>query len=325
MMKITQTVHGGIEQNISNLVPTATWSGDYKQAARQLNFSVTNTPTDCCLPKVQIVAGSLIRLYDDNGIERYRGYVFCAERKRSELSIDATTYDGLTYVARNKATYNFKNMSPEAITAKLCADFGVPVSALAATGVPISQIYKGQALYDIIMKSYTIAAQQNGKKYMVTISKGALSVVEKGVVTSDYFASSETNLTDATYSESIESMVNRVKIYDKDGNYIDTVENSGDISSYGVLQDVYEQQSDKNAYTAARAMLKSIARDGKITGISGNWDCVAGNAIRIKEPFTGLTGLFYIDTDSHKFENGQHTMDLTLSFQNMMNSMEESS
>lgn len=324
-MKITQTVSGGAEQDITGLVTTGTWSGDYKQAARHFNFTVVNSPTDFYLPKLQVATGNMIRLYDENGTERYRGYAFCAERKRSSQSIDVTTYDGLTYFARNKATYNFKSMTPEAISARLCSDFGVPVGALASTGIPISQIYKGQALYDILMKAYTIAAQQNGKKYMVTINQGALTVVEKGSVTTDYFASSDTNITDATFSESIESMVNRVKIYDKNQNLIGSVENSDDITSYGLLQDVYEQQSDKNAYTAAQSMLKSIARDGKISCISGVWDCITGNAIKVKEPFTGLTGLFYIDTDSHKFENGQHTMDLTLSFQNMMNSMEESS
>lgn len=317
-MMITQTPKGGKEQDITKLITTYTWSGDYKQAARQLTFNVANTPTDYYLPKISIMTGAMIRLYDNTN-ELYQGYVFTQERNRSSTDIEVTTFDGLTYFSRNKATYNIKSMVPEAITKKLCSDFGVTIGDISTTGVPITQIFKGEALYDIIMKSYTKASAVTGKKYMPIMKNGKLSVILKGSTTTAYVADSSKNITEASYNESIDGMVNRIKIYNSSGAYAGTVENSSDISEYGLMQDVYEEQTGINATTEAKSKLVAIQRSGKISNAPGDTSCITGNAIKIKEPYTGLTGLFYIDTDSHTFENGQHTMDLSVDFQNMMN------
>ena len=50
----------------------------------------------------------------------------------------------------------------------------------------------------------------------------------------------------------------------------------------------------------------------------GNLQCIAGNGVEVYDQTTGLSGLFWIDNDSHTWENGIHMMSLELNFQNVM-------
>ena len=40
--------------DITNLLETVTWSGDYKSCSRKLEFSLVNSATDINIPKVDI-------------------------------------------------------------------------------------------------------------------------------------------------------------------------------------------------------------------------------------------------------------------------------
>lgn len=320
-MRLTQTKRGEKEQDILPLVEKYEWSGDYQQAARQLTFIVANTPTDIELPKISIQTGAMIRLFDNTPTEIFRGYVFTQELTRSSGEISVTCFDGMTYFAHNKATYNFTNTTPEAIAERICHDFGVSVGDIIKTNVRISQVFKGEALYDIIMKAYTQASAVTGIKYMPIMWQGKFCVRQKGRDTSNYIASSKTNIYDAVYDESIDGMVNRVKIYASNGAYLGMVQNSDDISKYGLMQDIYEKQDNVNPTAAAKAALVRLKQAGKINCEFADTTCIVGNAINIKEPYTGLVGHFFIDTDTHTWESGQATMELTVDFQNLMNEM----
>ena len=157
--------------------------------------------------------------------------------------------------------------------------------------------------------------------YIPKMENGKLNVIEKGNTVAEYVLDGESNIIDSTYSESIENMISRVKIYDENGKQIGKVENADWIKKYGILQDVYKKEKGVNANTIAKSMLQGIEKTAEIEGL-GNMQCITGNAVKIKEPYTGLTGLFYIDNDEHNFSNGQHTMRLGLAFKNIMDSQE---
>ena len=138
----------------------------------------------------------------------------------------------------------------------------------------------------------------------------------KGNTVAEYVLDGESNITDSTYSESIENMISRVKIYDENGKQIGKVENTDWIKNYGILQDVYKKEKGANANAIAKSMLQGIEQTAEVEAI-GDVECITGNAVVIKEPYTGLSGLFYIDNDEHTFSNGQHTMTLGLAFKNI--------
>ena len=239
-------IHIGKEtKDITQLISSIIWSGDYKQAARTLELSVVVSPHDYYLPKHYISLGDSIKLLDDNGKEIFQGYVFFKEKSITGTEMQVTVYDGLIYFLKSKGTYNFKNITAEEITKRICNDFNIKIGNLAETGVGITRIFDGEGIYQIIMTAYTKASKITGKKYMPKMIEGKLNIIEKGTTVADYTLGSNTNIIDATYSESIENMINKVKIYDADGNYIGEVKNDEWIKKFGILQDIHKQDKGK--------------------------------------------------------------------------------
>jgi hypothetical protein len=259
----------------------------------------------------------MVKLFKDDGDELFRGYLFSRDKSNSSNEMTVTAYDGLIYLTKSKGTYNFKNMTAEAITSKVAADFRISVGEIATTGISQSFIADGQTIYDIIIQAYSGASVQNGKVYMPLMDAGLLNIIEKGSLVADYELSDDTNIIDSQYTESIENVIDRVKIYDDKENQVGMVENADWVKSYGILQEIYKAQTGIDPNTAAKSMLKNIERTSTITAL-GNVCCVTGMAIFVNEPFTGLSGLFYINTDQHTWQNGEYTMQLTIDLQDVM-------
>lgn len=308
---------GSTQQDITQLAVRNVWSGDYQQAARKLEIDVVNTPSDYYLPKIDFTTGKMLKMFDDDGEELFRGYIMDKDKTRSSQTIHITAYDGLIYFTKNKATYNFKKMTPEAIVSRVASDFGVPIGSLAQTNIEVSWLAKAEVIYDICMEAYTAAWRQNGILYIPTMTQGNLNMIEKGSEVVSVILSSDTSITDAKYTENAENIIDRVKIYDKNNYLIDTVEDTDLINAYGLFQDVYIQQQYIDARTAAKNMLLGLQQNGNVNSL-GITEAITGKSVIIKEPFTGLWGKFYIDTDTHTWENGQHTMQLSVNFVNIM-------
>lgn len=299
--------------DITELVESTTWSGDDKQVARVINLSLIASAEDKNIPKITFKMGDAIYLRDDKGNEHFRGFIFKQDKNVSSNTMSVTAYDGLFYLQKSRGTYNFKNVTPGAITKKLCRDFGI-VEGNIINGRPIKRIFDGESIYNIIMTAYTLESARTGKKYMPRMNKGRLDIIERGRKVAKYQLDPDTTITSANYGESMENSINRVKMYDEDNKYLGQVKLSG---VPGILQDVYKKSKGENARQMAKSMLKGIERTAGVEAL-GDFECVTGNAVVIKEPHTGLNGLFYIINDSHTFSGGQHTMSLGLSFENVM-------
>lgn len=311
-MKIT---HKG--NDITEIVSSIEWSGDYAQASRILDFNMAVSPTDYYLPKVTLVMGDVIKLLDDDDKEVFRGYVFSKEKSIGSSEMQVTCYDGLVYLLKSKGTYNFKDMTPQAITGKICSDFGIEVGKL-ESGSKLSRIFDREEIYNIIMTAYTIESNKTEKLYMPKMIDGKLNVILKGNKKAKYELDARTTIINSSYGESMDNSINRVKIYDEEGKEKGQVKLEG---VPGILQEIYKEEEGIDANVGAKALLKGIEQTASLEAL-GNFECVTGNAVVIKESFTGLNGLFYIDNDSHTFANGQHSMSLGLSFKNVMDSQE---
>lgn len=308
-----KVIHKGVD--ITEIVTNINWSGDYKQASRILNFNIAVSPTDYFLPTVTLAMEDSVKVLDDKGKEIWQGYVFGKDKSISSSEMSITCYDGLIYLIKSKHNYNFANMTPQAITKKVAGDFNIKLGKL-ESGSPLDRIFEGETIYNIIMTAYTIESEKSGKLFMPKMIEGKLNVILKGDHVAKFELDAKTNLIDSSYGESMENSINKVKIFDIEGNEKGEVNLSG---FSGILQDVYKEEEGVDINTGAKALLKPIEKTASIEAL-GDFECITGNAVIIKEPFTGLSGLFYIDNDSHTFENDQHMMSLGLSFINIMDS-----
>lgn len=327
-MKIEWIHKKGDETYISDIteaVSTVNWSGSVSQAARTAEITVLNAPEDHDIQalKLNIGVGDTIKLYE-NGRNIFFGEVQTAEKISQYGTVTYSCMDLLAHLLRSTAVYNFENTTAEDITRKVCTDFEIEVGELAESKAPIRKmiIDGGTTIYDIIMQAYTKASRQTGNLYICKMDGSKLSVKIKGTEVQNFVLAEEYNITNAAYQETIENMVNVVKIYDEKGKQVGEVRKEEWLKQYGVYQQTYKKESGINEINAATNMLAGVEKKVTLDGINGNLDCIAGNAVEVYDKAAGLKGIFWIDADTHTWENGTHIMNLDLNFKNLMDEKE---
>ena len=112
-------------------------------------------------------------------------------------------------------------------------------------------------------------------------------------------------------------MINKVMIVDDKGNLIRYESEDDQIQKYSMIQAVYKESKNKNTQEEVKDIFKGPERTGVIDCL-GDYDALSSYSVEIKDVITQLSGQFWIKSDTHKFENGQHTMKLEIEFENLM-------
>lgn len=292
------------------------WSGTDTQVSREVNFSLPYNPYDKDFFSANIKLGDLIYFYVD-GKKKFTGTITSREAKAEIGTVSYTAKDFAQHLLRSNTTIRIKNMTPEAATKKICNQVGIKTSNLAKTKVSIAKmLFSDQHIYDIIIALYRKAKKTTHKKYMLKMDGRNVSVVTKGTSSGVTLIQGK-NITSATYQDTTDNIVDCVLIFNDKYKKLGKVENKKNVSKYGVYQSVYTKEKGVNAKKAAEALLTGVTKEASIEAL-GDIAAVSGKSIKIQNKAAKLTGTFYITSDSHKFENGTHTMSLNLSYVNTM-------
>jgi len=307
----TWSLDGSRTEHITEKLQSKTWSGSYQDCARQLSFSA--------LPEALMELGGMVRLYKGPDI-LFSGHIVSRSRDSLGKTIDCTSLDNGLYLKRNSDYLSVRNQTPEAITRQLCEKFGIPCGELAAAGVPLTRNFLGDSLYQIIQTMYSLAAEQTGKQYQIRFRSNHLYVVEKAIGPESIRLTPGSNLIWCRAAESIEKMVNRVAVYDDEfqrSSVYDSPE--GYIGLYGLMQQAIKASDKENPEASAKDILEQNGISTTITALClGNTKLIAGNAVVVHEPVTGVDGLFWITSDSHTTVRGVYQTKVSLDFRNLM-------
>lgn len=309
------------DQDMSELVETITWGGDSGQIARKLEFTIAQNVLDKNFPLAAIREGDQVLLQDSAGTCIFGGIIFDIDKTAGSNQIRYLAYDLLFYINGSEITKDYYG-TPEDIARDVCATLGIPAGTMAATGITITNPCVKKTGYQIIQSSYTAAARQNGKVYQLVMEQiSHVSVIEKGQ-DSGVILTGDANLSSASYKTTLKNLVNKVLITDKNGTVIGTVEDLESQAAYGIIQKILQEEDGKDVNAEAKNMLKGSEPTASVAGIPDDIRAVSGYAVLVQEHETGLTGRFFIESDSHTYANGESTMSLTLSFQNLMDEIE---
>lgn len=319
-VKIRTTNPDGTTANITELCQSITWSGDWRNAARTLNFSPVVSESDTNLPKAPTELGGSAQFWHGSTLLMD---AYSLERSRDSLgnTVDVVAYDKGLYLTRNSKYMRVEAQTPEAVTAALCNEYGIETGELAATGVTITRNFLGVNLYKIIMTLYTLAADQTGKKYRLRFRGSKLEVVEMIQSQETIVLKPGSNLLNCVTKESASRMTNSVAIYDDQFNLISTEGDSEAVALYGLMQAAMKASSYEDPAAHAK---KILAENGLKTTITvqtlGNLKLVTGNTVAVHEPVTDTYGLFWIISDTHTWRRNVHQTKLTLSLEALMDS-----
>jgi len=304
---------------VEDFVKSAEWSGDVAQPHRTLTLSLSNTlngEDDA----VSFELGKEIRFYVDN-VGIFRGVIFTYTIAQNG---DATVvaHDENVYLTKNVDTRKFVKMTAGAIVKEVAKAYEVPTGTIANTGYIIPRlILKNMTLWDMIVTALTETRAQTGRKFYAYSRGGSLYLREKKDDIVRWMLEDGVNIITASRSQSIEEMRTSVKAIggdNEDKPVISVAKNVALAKQYGLMQHV-ESADSRLTKSAIEQLAKERLKElGKITeDVSvealGITEVVAGSAVYAFESMTRLVGGFYVNADTHTFENGNHRMNVTLS------------
>ena len=318
-MKINLIKDTGVIYNITNAVSRIVWKGSASEAARSVDFDYINAPYDSTVNLSSISTGDYISLEDSKEGEIFFGQIFGIEKSSQTGTISFTAYDMMKHLLESTGQYNFKNLTAEAIASQVCADIQVPIRHLHPTGVNIaSMICDKMKMYDIVMAGYTKAHKITGDKYFLMIYKRGLGVYKTEWAVKGFILSESTNIYASSISESMGDIKNKVLIFDDKGKQIGEVKDDGSIKKFGIFQEIYSKEEGIDPTTGAKNLLKvQPTQSIKISAI-GDINCLSCYFVEVKDAATGLSGKYWISSDTHTFENGTYKMELELRFDSLM-------
>ncbi|TLS53397.1 hypothetical protein FE782_03755 [Paenibacillus antri] len=314
-MRNVSVVYNGL--TVDPIVQSVTWSGEVHAAARRVDIAISNTIDGDTQAIPFEVGRELTVLYD--GTEIFRGVIF---ETFIDINGQATVraYDENIYLTKNTDSKAFVKVTASEIIRKLCVDFGIPVGTIADTGYVIPRLlFRDQTLWEMMTIALTDSRKQNGRRFYLYSRNGLLNLTErkdmavKGTIEAGY------NILGASYIQSIEDTRTSVKIIggNDEAPIVATQEDPEMKSLFGTMQHLEYVDGDatkSQVEQLAKQRLKDLAviDDEASVDALGNIDVVAGAAVYVREPMTGIVGAYYVSADVHTFEGGVHRMNLTL-------------
>lgn len=314
----TWNVDGTKTMDATALVQSLNWSGSWQDCARQLSVSV--------LPQALAELGGAIHLYL-SGELRFSGRITDRQRDSLSQTISLTALDNGHYLKKNSTYRSVRNQTPEAVAREVCGAYDIPVGSLAATGVSLSRNFLGASLYQVIQTMYTLAGEQNEKKYQTRFRGNNLEVVEKALGEESLRLVPGSNLLSCQSQDSIQNMVNSVAVYSDDDQKVATYQSQEDfVALYGLMEQAIKASSSDSPEKTAQELLENNGISTVITAdCLGNGKLITGNTVVVHEPVTGTDGLFWIQSDQHSWNNGIYRTKVSLDFRNLMDEQEAGS
>ena len=118
----------------------------------------------------------------------------------------------------------------------------------------------------------------------------------------------------------ISKLQNSVAIYTDKGAFVRRVEDAASVAVNGRLEHVLTQKSGEDAGAEAEQWLEDNGLQQNLTVETlGDPRLISGNAVRLRDTGSGVTGLFWIESDTHTWKNGQYLTKVKLNFRNLAN------
>ncbi|MGL5245367.1 MAG: XkdQ/YqbQ family protein [Sarcina sp.] len=306
------------KREITDYIDNISISGDLDSLSRSLDLSILNSKFNGNnIGKGTFDVGNYFYvLMNDKPI--FRG--ICVDFSNTTDNITVSCLDYLFYLNKSKITKNFQNVSPESATRKILSELDVSAGDISNTGIRLDRIIKNKTASETIEELYFQVQKQNGKRYFLTIEDNLVCVKELGKIQASKKIAVGDNIIDGSLElrKSIGETVNKVKVYDEEGNLLATIEDNN-LKEFGVLQENYEKEEDKDYNIVAKNMLKGVKYEFTVS-VLGNMEYKAGNMAHVYVPQMQIDYPMYIISDSHNFNiaTGTYETQLELTWENQL-------
>ena len=260
-------------------------------------------------------------IFSYDGTELFRGIIM-SQTQSNQKKLQFTAYDNGIYLANNKDTFCYENKTASDVFRDCCTRFGLPMGEVAKCSYKIPELTKSKTTaFDAIADALSLDFDATGIRHYVASSKGKLSLLTRRENILQWVIEVGQNITSYSYSRSIEDIKTRVKMVSKEGTTVAEKSNAELEKKIGIFQEI--DQPDESLTTAqVNDLIESIMEEKgtpertlsvEAMGIA---EVISGIGVYIIIPELEISRTFYVDEDTHTFEDNKHTMSLKLNYAN---------
>ena len=289
------------------------WKTERKGVAGMLKFDAVQDNDLVC------ENGNTVFMIDDAGIETFHGYIFKKSPGKDGI-LSITAYDQLRYL-KNKDSMIYENWTESTLLKTICSRFNMKVGTIEDTVYKVSRSEDNSALFDMIinaedetmasLKTMHVLYDDYGKVCLRSIDNMRVPILITSDTGQDY-----------TYIESIDDETyNQIKLaYDNKETgerELYVAKDSNNIGKWGTLQYYEKLQSTDSAKEKANSLLKLYNAESKSLTVKdcfGDSRVRAGTMVMVDLSIDGeeIYMWMLVETASHLYNSGLHTMDLKL-------------
>lgn len=302
--------------DVSKLVQKIVWSGRDGTPSRSLEVTLIDSD-EFDRPEISVIKGYQC-LFKWKGAELFRGIIVkTSQSNKGTMSFKA--YDVGFYLSNNKDAFSYKKKKPHEIFKDICKKFGLKYDNVSRCSVTVSEISKVTTAWDVIETSLQEEYEKTGIRHAVTASEGKLNLITKRENIVKWLLESDENIISWTYSDSIEKIKTRIKLYSSKNKTLATAKDASLENKIGIFQDTNKPDDKITKKSKLKSLANSILKEEKqperILNIQayGLSSMTTGRGAFVIIPEVNLNKTFYITQDTHTFEsNDKYTMSLQL-------------
>lgn len=305
--------------DVSQLVEKITWRGRKGSSSRTLDVTlIDDDGYKHARSGVDVEEGHQCMFYYD-GKELFRGIIM-SQTQSHKKRLKFKAYDNGIYLANNKDTFCYENKTASDVFRDCCTRFGLPMGEVAKCTYKIPELTKSKTTaFDAIADALSLDFDATGIRHYVSSDKGKISLLTRRENILQWVVEVGQNLGSYSYTRSIEKIKTRVKMVSKEGTTIAEKSKADLEKKLGVFQEV---DTPEESLTTAQIndLINSILDEKSAPERSltleavGIPEVISGIGVFIIIPELDLSRTFYVDEDTHTFEDNKHTMSLKLNY-----------
>lgn len=307
--------------DVTQLVEQVKWKGRKGSSSRTLSVTlIDDDGYKHARSGIDVEQGHQC-IFSYDGVELFRGIIM-SQTQSNQKKLQFTAYDNGIYLANNKDTFCYENKTASDVFRDCCTRFGLPMGEVAKCSYKIPELTKSKTTaFDAIADALSLDFDATGIRHYVASSKGKLSLLTRRENILQWVIEVGQNITSYSYSRSIEDIKTRVKMVSKEGTTVSEKSNAELEKKIGIFQEI-DQPDESLTAAQVNDLIESIMEEKgtpertlsvEAMGIA---EVISGIGVYIIIPELEISRTFYVDEDTHTFEDNKHTMSLKLNYAN---------
>lgn len=261
----------GLKMDVTPALLNLSITENGEELAAKVEITIINVMVENKWLNQQINVGDKLYIYADTGggaQEVFRGTIWTDRyNSRKEKELIFTAYDNLIYLQKSKdSRFYAKGKASKSIVGDICDAWGVSYDYQYRNCTHEMQLFRANALADMIITILDDCRKQTGEKWVVRSEKGKALFLKRGTNTTTYNFKADENVLSTTSEETLDGVVTKVIVVtneDQDKKPAIEAIITGDTAAYGTLQDVVSRTKTTKLSDAKKEANQIIKDSGK--------------------------------------------------------------